>query len=136
MSKQQTEVDRMSFEVPPEDDWFLEITGPNQESLVYFRFQATGCLTRRVGPFPSRRIALAWLNKLVGEVRAEVDGELFNKVQGQVMTLPWNSRGECVFLEDPFTFRPGPSEKTQPKLPLSRSKRNAKKSTTNKRKAV
>ena len=136
MSKRQIDANTTGFEVPPEDDWFLEITGPNQELLVYFRFQATGLLTRRMGPFPSRRTALAWLNVLVWKVGEAMDGDLFNKLQDQVMTLPWNHRGECVFLEDPFTFRPGPHEATQPQLPLSQSKRNAKKSTTNKRKGA
>ncbi|MCA9469563.1 MAG: hypothetical protein KC643_29535 [Nitrospira sp.] len=113
MSKQQTKLKNslnVSYlESPPQPEWILEIPGPKGTPLFYVRFQATGLLTRRIGPFPSRAIALGFLDKIVKVVYQELDSTFHNLAQEYIADLPFHARPHPITVEggDIFSALPG-----------------------------
>jgi len=117
MSKTQTDYTNIAFlEVPPKEDWFFETIGPQGQPLVYLRFQSTGLVTRRVGPFASREKAVWFLDMILDSV---TDGlfEAYNSAHEHMVRIPFQRRSEAVTQEGYFTFVPDPQPKqSKPKL--------------------
>lgn len=55
-------------EVKPQEDWFVQATDEWGRRVWFVRVSVTGFHTRRYGPFPTKRRALLFLDRLLDEV--------------------------------------------------------------------
>lgn len=53
------------IESRPNEDWFQQATDSRGRPIWFLRLQITGLRTRRYGPFPTKRRALLFLDRLL-----------------------------------------------------------------------
>lgn len=53
------------IESRPRDEWFQQATDPSGRPIWFLRIQVTGLRTRRYGPFPTKRRALLFLDRIL-----------------------------------------------------------------------
>jgi len=56
------------IEKPPDPKWFATAKDCHGRTIWFLRFQVTGMLMRRYGPFPTKHKALLFLDRLLDEV--------------------------------------------------------------------
>ncbi len=56
------------IEKPPDPDWFVTSKDCHGRKIWLLRFQVTGMLMRRYGPFPTKHKALLFLDQLLDQV--------------------------------------------------------------------
>ena len=94
--------DLKNIEIPYQDDWFFETTGPQGQRLVYLRFQATGWTTRRIGPYSCREDALVDLNLFLSELMETIEETVVN-CGARIAKFPFQGHfAHFVLPEDPY----------------------------------
>ena len=88
------------LEVEPDDSWFVETHDQHGRLLVFLRVRVTGLLPRRVGPFPSKQVALAVYDGLANDLACHMDCEWEDKVLEYTVQRPFNFRHFNVRVED------------------------------------
>lgn len=112
--------------MPPKEAWFFETIGPEGQPLVYLRFQATGMVARRIGPFASCEIAV-WMLDMILDLVTDGLIEVCNNGSDHTVSIPLQRRAEIVTPEDYFTFSPSPKpSKPKPKsVPKAKATKKA-----------